>query len=218
MLGESMNFKADYILSKIKGKEVLDIGSGGDLVYFGDEATDKKSLLAFKIVKTAKSLELIEIDEKAAEAFRRRGFQAHYGNAESLQIGKKFDIIVLGDVIEHVDNIGLLFENMKTHLKNDGEIIISTPNPFSLGYFLRAATFRRPRIQYDHTCFIEPDNLKEICNRHGLRFGEAFYFTDIDNRNMSLKIKSFTLMLIGKIWKYFNQSWIVALTIEDKKI
>jgi 2-polyprenyl-3-methyl-5-hydroxy-6-metoxy-1,4-benzoquinol methylase len=172
--------------------------------------------LCSKIKKTAKSLVLIEIDSLAAKKLKEYNFDVIKGNAEKVKINKKFDVIILGDVIEHVDNVGLLIDNMIKHLKKDGEIIISSPNPFFIGHFFNVITFRKPKIQYDHTSFIAEDNLKEICRRHSLKLVDFRYISNIDNRNIFLFISSYVSKCIGKIWKFLNISWIATLKLNKK--
>jgi SAM-dependent methyltransferase len=53
-----------------------------------------------------------------------------------------FDCIILTEVLEHVQNPDLLIKNCYNLLKNDGILIISTPNAFSLKYFLDYFTRR----------------------------------------------------------------------------
>ncbi|MGB9719661.1 MAG: class I SAM-dependent methyltransferase [Candidatus Anstonellales archaeon] len=208
-----MSFKEDFILTKIKNKDVLDIGSGGDLFYLRSRAKIS-DLLAYKMKSSAKSLTLVEIDKEAVDKLKNAGFVVYAGDAEKIRIKKKFDVIVLGDVIEHVNNVGLLLENMKRHLKKDGELIISTPNPFSLNNFFRILTFRKPTVQFDHTAFIEPTNLLEICRRHHLKIKELYYYTLLDKRTFILYIKSFIIKLISVIYRYFNLYWLAVLEKE----
>ncbi|MEM4359975.1 MAG: class I SAM-dependent methyltransferase [Candidatus Bilamarchaeaceae archaeon] len=208
-----MSFKEDFILNAIKDKDVLDIGSGGDLVYLKEHA-DVNELLVYKMRKIAKSLTLVEIDRHASDKLKSLGFTVYNDNAEIIKINNTFDVIVMGDVIEHVDNIGLLIKNMKSHLRKDGKIIITTPNPFSFNNFFRILTFRKPNIQFDHTSFIEPNNLVEICKRNGLKLEELHYYTLTDKRSVALHVGSCILKIVGSIYQHFNLYWLAVLKKE----
>jgi len=204
--------KTNYILRKISGKDVLDVGSAGDIIYIGENA-DIDNFLCSKMKRIAKSLVLLEIDKNSCTKLREHGFNVVHGNAETTSLKRKFDIIVLGDVIEHVNNVGLLIENMKRHLKQDGEIIITTANPHFAGHFFRAITLRKPRVQYDHTSFITESNLKEICKRHNLNITDFRYIGNTDKRSTTLIISSSISKYLGRVWKYLSQSWVATIKL-----
>lgn len=50
------------------------------------------------------------------------------GNMENYDFGRRFDVIIAGDVLEHVDNQSLFLNNVKKHLKKEGYLILTTPN------------------------------------------------------------------------------------------
>jgi len=56
---------------------------------------------------------------------------------ETYSFNREFDVIVAGDVIEHVENQGLFLSNIKKHLKKDGKLIITTPNAKWTTVFLK---------------------------------------------------------------------------------
>lgn len=49
-------------------------------------------------------------------------------NLSPLPWSKKFDVIILGDVLEHINNPVEALNHFSTHLKADGYFIISVPN------------------------------------------------------------------------------------------
>jgi 2-polyprenyl-3-methyl-5-hydroxy-6-metoxy-1,4-benzoquinol methylase len=121
--------KEKIILDLAKGKDVLDIGSIGQ--------SSKYSLWNLLLDAGAKSL--VGIDLPDAEDTARKDFSVVetaipragnivFGNMETYQFARQFDLIVAGDVLEHVDNQGLFLANIKKHLKSDGLFVVSTPN------------------------------------------------------------------------------------------
>ncbi len=103
-----------FIENLVKGKDILDLGSVG--------CDFNPKILPIEVIKhCAKSY--IGIDLKPSDNPHIR-----QGNAETIYLHKKFDVIVAGDIIEHLYNPGLFLQNMKKHLKNDGVLFISTPN------------------------------------------------------------------------------------------
>ena len=121
--------KEDLICELCKGKDVLDIGSVGQ--------TDKYSLwnLFQKVrVKSLTGIDLPQAKNIAIENFHLDKKTLNVdkrivsGNMEFCQFNKKFDVIIAGDVLEHVENQGLFLKNIHNHLKNDGLFIMTTPN------------------------------------------------------------------------------------------
>ena len=51
-----------------------------------------------------------------------------------IRLGRKFDVIVTGEILEHLPNQGLFLENAERHLKKKGVQILTTPNALALPY------------------------------------------------------------------------------------
>lgn len=51
---------------------------------------------------------------------------------EDIEIDEKFDIIIMGHILEHVDNPTYILSKFKNNLKYDGKIMITVPNAMSL--------------------------------------------------------------------------------------
>jgi 2-polyprenyl-3-methyl-5-hydroxy-6-metoxy-1,4-benzoquinol methylase len=77
-------------------------------------------------------------------------------NVDNLK-GKKFDVIYFMDVIEHLRNPIVALENIKNLLKDNGTLIIHTPNVCSLSRFLRYLRKRKEMINY-----YDPKNLWDL--------------------------------------------------------
>ena len=48
---------------------------------------------------------------------------------------KSFDLITAGDIVEHIGNLDGFFNSCFSNLKEDGSLLITTPNP-GIGRFL----------------------------------------------------------------------------------
>lgn len=108
----------NYINSKVTcdGPRLLDIGcSSGDFLVMAKE-------LGFAV-------EGIELNETTAGVARSRGLVVHSGRIGDISLlPKSFDVVHLGDVIEHVQNPRGLIEEIVHLLKPNGMLIITTPN------------------------------------------------------------------------------------------
>ena len=96
----------------IVGKDVLDVGSAGE----------DSSLIFWKFLKTHTN-SLTGIDTRPVG---EPGVVV--GNMETYLFGRRFDIIVAGDVLIQTDNQGLFLENCAVHLKPGGKLVLTLPN------------------------------------------------------------------------------------------
>ena len=122
--------REELILDRVRGKKVLDVGSVGQ--------TNAYNL--FSLMKSH-CASIVGVDLPECEQTLKKSFNCEledmmgdgdakivFANMESAALDEKFDVIVLGDVIEHVFNPGKLLSNLREHLNDDGELIITTPN------------------------------------------------------------------------------------------
>ena len=49
----------------------------------------------------------IDINKKEIEKMREEGFNVHVENAEKINLDKNFNVVVAGEVIEHLSNPGI---------------------------------------------------------------------------------------------------------------
>jgi SAM-dependent methyltransferase len=167
----------------IKGKDVLDVGGVGQNAEYN---------LWHELKAHAKSLTGIDIlpsnDKNIAT-----------GNMEAYSFGKKFDVVILGDVIEHVDNQGLLLDNARRHLNADGTLIVTTPNAKWLSVF--------KRTNPTHMLWHDRSTLYAILLRHGFEVIDFYYYYG-NKRNYFFVLKPFiarqSMLAICKIRKVRN--------------
>jgi 2-polyprenyl-3-methyl-5-hydroxy-6-metoxy-1,4-benzoquinol methylase len=106
----------DFLVEQKRGGTLLDIGcSSGQLMYHAR--------------KRGFSCSGVEINKRTADMAAANGFTVHQGFLETCPFKKKsFDVIYLGDVIEHINNPRQFVQTCRSFLKDDGTIAISTPN------------------------------------------------------------------------------------------
>lgn len=152
--------RLELIKTICKGKNVLDIGCVGQMTPYGAPLW-----LHGHICEVAKSAVGIDIDVKGVEMLRKKGYNVVYANAENFDLGIKFDVIVAGEVIEHLDNSGSFLECVKRHLYDEGVLVLTTPNVHSAYFF---ASVLLGRAEYtDHTHWHTVGSLRTLLKRHG---------------------------------------------------
>ena len=147
------------------GKVVLDIGC----VQHDIENADLEGWLHNHLAKVAKEVLGVDYLEAPIRELAKRGYNVMQGDVNrSLPLDKLFDVIVVGNLIEHLSNFEGLMNNLNRLLKRDGVILISTANPFySEKYFF--SEFKNDIIvNPEHTCWIDPVTLNQLAIRFGL--------------------------------------------------
>ena len=68
------------------------------------------------------------------------------GDAETLDLGQKFDVVIASEVIEHVPHPELLLRTVARHLAEDGIAVLSLPNGYSLWELIIARFIQKSRL------------------------------------------------------------------------
>ena len=186
------DFRLNLIKPYINNKEILDFGPG--------DISDR--YYAKYIKKYSKSYTAVELNKIRAKNLLSKGFDVKIGNCEKVKLNKKFDIIIAGDLIEHLDNPGIFLKNCKSHLKKSGKIIINTPNAFSINRIIMAMLKLGKLKQHDeHTFLFTEQLLSLLFKRHGLKTIKIIYF----NHN-SDTFKGKFIKFFSKISKYYSEN------------
>lgn len=107
------------------------------------------------------SAEGLELNSKAAEVARGKGFVVHGSTIEGFSTDRKYDVVVLSNVLEHSLNPADMLRCIHRLLNPDGQVWISCPNSQS---WLRSA-FGRYWINWHvpfHVVHFSPVTLREM--------------------------------------------------------
>ncbi len=161
-----------WLLQQVQGKSCLDIGAVEHDIKFIDMPSWKHGQLA----KVARYLVGVDILDEYHELLSERGYDIRFVDATSdADLGDQFETVVLGDVIEHVDNPVALLRFAKRHLAKNGRIIVKTPNPFYIDNVIKFAK-GRPFVNFEHVAWYTPTMALEIGRRSGCELSEYLVF------------------------------------------
>ena len=154
-----------HIESLVRGKRVLDIG----VVSHSARYFDLPDWRHGRIHKAASYCVGIDILEPLVNELNSRGFNVRCVDATSeADMGERFDVVFIGDVVEHVDNAVLLLRFAARHLAPGGRLYVTTPNPFSRKFFRQFKRDGVMVVNLDHIAWITPTLAMELARRAGI--------------------------------------------------
>jgi 2-polyprenyl-3-methyl-5-hydroxy-6-metoxy-1,4-benzoquinol methylase len=166
--------KLDWIIPFVHGRKVLDLGC----VRHSIEETEKPDWLHGVIRANAQTVLGVDYLEDAVARLRERGFSIVCANVETMDIGDRFQVIVAGDLIEHLNNFGLFLDRVRAHLSDDGIALITTPNPVNPLRFVSVLFRGEADANPEHTCWFTRQVLQQLVERYGLEISETAYVDD----------------------------------------
>ena len=156
--------REDYLLKICSGKSVLNVGC---------LAADKKSILHNKIESVSLRCLGLDIFDANVPNYIK-------GDAQNMAFDEQFDVIVIGEVIEHLWNIEGCLRGAFKALKVGGTLVITTPNAYS-PVFLKDA-IRGKVVTNDpyHVLLFDITTLSNMLNNFsGNMFsGEIFFYKE----------------------------------------
>ncbi len=161
-----------FIADRARGRRVLDIGC----VAHDDARMASEDWLHRHIVDAASNCLGVDVLPEGVDAMVEAGYNAVTvdlsDNPNALAGEPLFQLIVAGELIEHIGDLNMLFEVATKYLTADGELIITTPNPYAPS---RVRAGRRGAIweNVDHIMYAFPSGVAELAERHGLLLAEA---------------------------------------------
>src|SRR5687767_10455391 len=130
-------FRIDELVKYCENRSVLHFG------YVQHEGMYEQSIrnnvwlhgLISKVATRAVGIDYLE--KEVAIIKEKYGYEGYYGDATDLdncQLDEQFDVIICGELIEHITSPGLMLEGIKRFMKKDSILIITTPNVWSRDY------------------------------------------------------------------------------------
>jgi 2-polyprenyl-3-methyl-5-hydroxy-6-metoxy-1,4-benzoquinol methylase len=165
--------KSQYIIKRCKNKTVLDLGCVSHNQ--ADNQISKGVWLHEQICEVASKVIGVDIVEFIHPDYTiYKGDVEHLGDLSPIK-GLKFDVIVAGDIIEHVFNAGLFLDSIRAFCTPETEIIITTPNMRSLRFSWDALFKEEESCRGDHTCWYSKKTLRQLMGMKNFQMIDCTY-------------------------------------------
>ncbi|CAB4862343.1 unannotated protein [freshwater metagenome] len=188
-----------FLLDRCRGKRVLDIGC----VAHDIARMSSPDWLHGRIAGVAQRCVGVDVLDEGVAEMNRLGYVAVSHDLTSglgpLAVESPFDVIVAGELIEHVESMDMLFRTAAVALAPVGELIITTPNPWAPSR-VRAGQRGNVWENVDHILFAFPSGIAELAQRHDLLLAEAFTASGSRGRTPVAVLRDIRAWARGRGW------------------
>jgi 2-polyprenyl-3-methyl-5-hydroxy-6-metoxy-1,4-benzoquinol methylase len=197
--------RKEYVLSRIgRGKKVLDVGCLG-------------GKLSRLIMDQNNDVWGVDVNPAAASLAERRGIRVKIANIEDgLPFeDESFDVVNAGEVVEHLYDTKLFFDEAHRVLKENGILVLTTANLNSLenrlrvvtgGYLAQVGAYPEDHFGR-HVRVFNLAKIRELCRQTGFQGVDACGVPAFTSRG---KLLRFPLHLYGKMLPSFSKMLMVT--------
>lgn len=174
--------RVTFLKENCVGKKVLHLGCT-DYPYT-QLAIDNEKLLHFELQEIADELYGFDFDEKGIKILENHNvknlYKADLENLQNVELDEKFDVIVAGEMIEHLSNPGLFLSGIQRFMSKDTKLLITTINAY-MGmrfwiYGLRGRGGSFEPVHPDHVAYYSYSTLSLLIKRENLRVNEFLFY------------------------------------------
>ncbi|BDZ69139.1 class I SAM-dependent methyltransferase [Methanobacterium ferruginis] len=176
--------RINFILERCNNKKVLHLGCVDEGLTV--ERIKNRSLLHLQLKEIAKEVWGVDISEDGIKTLKNQGITnlivgdiEHIDQISELQ-KHNFDVILLTEVLEHLNNPGLFLKAVKNLFNQNTIMIITVPNGIrftGLGYALRGYEFVHP----DHNYWFSYRTLCALLNKNQYQIEELRVYSFYDH-------------------------------------
>ena len=171
-----------WLLDACRDRSIVHVGFAD--AGFRQEQERADSWLHRHLAEVAASLVGVDTDSRGVDEARAAGYEAHLVDCTdpvavaALEI-EPAEVVLAGEVIEHVDAPGPFLDGLRKLCRDDGRLIVTTPNGCGL-VNVAASIVRRVEINHpDHVVMFTWRTLTELMRRHDWNPVDAFTYVPV---------------------------------------
>jgi len=176
--------RVDLIMEMCAGKKVLHLGCAN--YPYTQNSIDNEMLLHYDLEKSAGELYGFDFDQPGLDILAANGtgnlYRADLEKLDEVAMSETFDVIVAGEMIEHLNNPGLFLTGIQRFMNSETRLVLTTINAYCgmrwFWYGLRGRRGKQEPVHPDHVAYYSYSTLSLLVKRHGLDV-DSFMFYDI---------------------------------------
>lgn len=177
-----------YLKEICRDKSVLHLGCT-NWPYTKDVLEDG-TLLHLELQGIARELSGFDADREGLDLLGQLGvknlYRADLEHLEDVELNQQFDVILAGEMIEHLSNPGLFLRGIKRFMRPDSTLVITTVNAYCgfrlLVYGLRGRGGRLEPVHPDHVAYYSYSTIHHLLSREEL-VAKRFLFYDLGDEH-----------------------------------
>ena len=170
--------RREMLLALARGRRVVHLG-------FTDEHQTEAKVrdgrwLHAALAHVSTQLVGLDLDASGVAQAQGQGYEAYVVDVQDRVAVEALalvpaDVVIAGEIIEHVESPGLFLRAIKPLLKPDGRVVVTTPNAYRLAGFL-APLLGEELIHPDHVGIHSIHTLRTLGERAGYRVDRLGYY------------------------------------------
>jgi ubiquinone/menaquinone biosynthesis C-methylase UbiE len=188
-----------------KGKRVLHLGCTNSP--YTELSIANGSILHLELESVAGELYGFDYDRKSIDILKACGskniYFADLEHLEDVDLEMTFDVIIAGEIIEHLSNPGLFLKGIQRFMSPETMLVITTINAYcAMRFFHYGLTRRYGRnepVHPDHVAYYSYSTLNLMIKRHDLDVVK-FMFYDLGNEHKHFTPMLFKIINLIAVW------------------
>ena len=157
---------------------------------YTEHSIEANMLLHFELEKLASELYGFDFDQRGLDILSSHGSENLYRvdleKLDTVPVDEKFDVIVAGEMIEHLNNPGLFLSGIQRFMHEGTVLLLTTVNAYCgmrfVVYGLKGKLGVNEPVHPDHVAYYSYATLSVLVKRHGLNL-DKFLFYDLGNEH-----------------------------------
>jgi SAM-dependent methyltransferase len=213
--------RVDFIKEVCAGRKILHLGCTN--WPYTQVAIDNDMLLHFELESIASELYGFDFDQEGINLLSAAGvdnlYQADLESLGDVDLSDTFDVIVAGEIIEHLNNPGLFLSGIKRFMNEETRLVITTINAYGAArgfiYALRGKSGVNEPVHPDHVAYYSYRTLKLLIERAGLNLNKFMYY-DIgkEHRPFSHRVVNLVNDVCVRFIPHFADGVIAVCTLD----
>ena len=164
-----------FLADLARGLDVLDVGCVDHDMHTRMDG----NWLHDSLRHTAKNIVGIDYEADYIQKLQAEGYNVLCADATCFDLSRQFDVIVAGELLEHLANAGRFLICARRHLRPGGKLVLTMPNAVCLNYFVQNLLKGHELDNPDHCCLYSETTLRCLLKRYGFHVEQVVYYPEL---------------------------------------